>query len=75
LIKFILISGWQNAVDQKHIFSYIPKFDADGFLQYSDGERLVWIPAHLRGESITAFNNIVAIGGQSGAITFIRTLG
>jgi hypothetical protein len=56
----------------QNIVHGIPKFDGKGFLQYSNGERLVWIPAHLRGNSIAAFNYTVAIGGGSGAVTFVR---
>jgi hypothetical protein len=47
-------------------------FDAHGFLRYANGERLMWLPAHLRGNTITVFNDTVAVGGEGGAITFVR---
>ena len=33
----------------------------------------MWLPAHLRGDEITVFNDTVAVGGQSGAITFVKS--
>ena len=47
-------------------------FDAMGFLQCRQ-KRLVWLPVTLRG-CITARPPVVAVGGQSGAVTIIHFL-
>jgi hypothetical protein len=47
-----------------------------GFLINGDGQRLVWIPAHLRGEKIAVHTSTrtVVIGGSNGDVTIIRFL-
>ena len=48
--------------------------DDTGFLINGDGHRLIWIPAHLRGNKIFVHLSTptVVIGGDSGAITIIH---
>ena len=46
--------------------------DEMGFLINGDAQQIIWVPAHLRGGTITVHRNIVVIGGANGAVTFIR---
>ena len=50
-----------------------PPIDESGFLHYH-GVRLLWIPSHLRGRVFYGPNGVIAIGGDIGAVTLIRTL-
>jgi hypothetical protein len=61
----------------KFIVSQGPsKFDSNiddlGFLEDHNGEKLLWLPASLRGGSIVAPDGTVVIIGISGSLTFVR---
>ena len=43
-----------------------------GFLINGDAQQVIWVPAHLRGDALSVHRNIVVIGGDNGALTFIR---
>jgi hypothetical protein len=49
-----------------------PILDDSGFLRYLTGETLIWLPAYLRGDIITAFGDTIAVGGLGGAVTFVK---
>ena len=46
--------------------------DDMGFLINGDAQQIIWVPAHLRGGTITVHRDVVVIGGYNGAVTFIR---
>ena len=50
----------------------IRQFDGDGFLRYHILGIPVWLPPFLRGPAAAAFNGIVAITSNSGAVTIVR---
>ena len=49
-------------------------FDDQGFLRDRDGKRLVWIPAHLRGDEVVGCGGVIIVGGATGAMTFLYDL-
>lgn len=46
--------------------------DDTGFLINGDEQRIIWVPAHLRGDKVDVHGKTVAIGGYIGSMTFIR---
>ena len=51
---------------------FLLTIDDMGFLINGYGQQLIWVPAHLRGGEIEVQANNVVIGGDNGAMTFIR---
>ena len=49
-------------------------FDDLGFLRDLGGKRLVWIPAHLRGDQVVGCGEVIIVGGRSGPMTFLYDL-
>jgi hypothetical protein len=47
--------------------------DELGFLRYSEGKRLIWLPAHLRGWSTgSARHGVIVVCGRTGAVTIVK---
>ena len=48
--------------------------DKIGFLRDLDGKRLIWLPAHLRGDQVVCCGGVIITGGGTGAVTFLHDL-
>ena len=68
------ISG--STDDQAPVSLFQPLINDTGFLVSNDGQQLIWIPPHLRGDEIGVYlsTGTVVIGGSNGSITIIHFL-
>ena len=71
------ISGSIDGLSTKApVFLFQPRINDTGFLVSRDGQQLIWIPPHLRGNQISVYlsTGTVVIGGSNGNVTFIHFL-
>jgi hypothetical protein len=63
---------WTNPIMKPSMaLNMLSLFDESGFLQHN-GQKLIWLPKHLRGECTISPDGAVIVVGDSGAVTFVK---